>query len=811
MAVFLILFRVYFCITDKATSILIRFFNMLLVAFDHTYRFPTTPDTIKNHLNFDSLTNNLTYYAVCPKCHALYNRQSPIPSSCTADQFPHHPLQYKRACCNTNFAASNPREFVYNSLKASLERIVNRPGYIYLAEKWRNRDVPSDMLFDIYDGNVWNDFTKLDQLSPDEHLALVTLNIDWFELFHNANYSCGAIYITINNLPRSERFKKENVILVGVMPGPSASHTTELNNYLAPLVDELMLLYDEGIQVSNPATGSPILVRAALIMVACDMPAARKTCGFTSPVSRRGCYKCDRTFIVDDDTKRVNFSGGYDVENYQWKSTNDVATHAVEWMTATTNKERVEIERNYGTRWSELHRLPYFDAVRFTIIDAMHNLLLGTPKKMFNDWIDDGDLTREDLRLMKQSAEGLVLPIDFDVISSDRIAAGLSGLKAAEWKSWVLIYSPFLLQNHLTARKFKHWMKLVDACRILLKPSMTFNEVDNAHSYLVDFCKEYETIYGSTKITPNIHAHCHIRECILDYGGVYSTWLFGFERYNGILGSIATNRKGTFERTFTKRFLEQTGASDYITTFIAPHINDEQKDFFLGLANNISTTAGATRLNTIESYDTSEYIHNSVSVSHATGSESLPPNTIPNFKTPPTTKLTSTVYDALIEFYKVAYSDENIDHYLRPSLMSPNPVLPYVHIFKDVKIHGYKYRSAASQSTRGSYIQALYLEYGNDEPAAYPGQVQYYFCHDFRVNGVNKRHTFAFVRWLDRHNGQQKFSAGNVETWKSTYEDFSWQCILPLSRVYSPIAIGKYEASNIQRTIMIPLEQKIHA
>ncbi|KAG2205739.1 hypothetical protein INT45_010989, partial [Circinella minor] len=424
MAVFLILFRVYFRITDKATSILIRFFNMLLVAFDHTYRFPTTPDTIKNHLNFDSLTNNLTYYAVCPKCHALYNRQSPIPSSCTAEQFPHHPLQYKRACC---------------------------------------------------------------------------------------------------------------------------------------------------IQVSNPATGSPILVRAALIMVACDMPAARKTCGFTSPVSRRGCYKCDRTFIVDDDTKRVNFSGGYDVENYQWKSTNDVATHAVEWMTATTNKERVEIERNYGTRWSELHRLPYFDAVRFTIIDAMHNLLLGTPKKMFNDWIDDGDLTREDLRLMKQSAEGLVLPIDFDVISSDRIAAGLSGLKAAEWKSWVLIYSPFLLQNHLTARKFKHWMKLVDACRILLKPSMTFNEVDNAHSYLVDFCKEYETIYGSTKITPNIHAHCHIRECILDYGGVYSTWLFGFERYNGILGSIATNRKGTFERTFTKRFLEQTGASDYITTFIAPH------------------------------------------------------------------------------------------------------------------------------------------------------------------------------------------------------------------------------------------------
>ena len=350
---------------------------------------------------------------------------------------------------------------------------------MYLAEKWRNRDVPSDMLFDIYDGNVWKDFTKSERASPNDHFVLLMLNIDWFEPFHDANYSCGAIYLTINNLPRSERFKKENVILVGVMPGPSASHITELNNYLAPLVDELMVLYDQGIQVINPATRSSILVKAALIMVACDMPAARKMCGFTLPMSRRGCYKCDRTFVVDSNTNRVNFSGGYDMENYQWKSTNDVRTHAVEWMTATSNRNCLEIERNYGTHWSELHRLLYFDPVRFTIIDAMHNLLLGMPKKMFNNWIDDGDLTREDLRLMKWNTEGLVLPVDFDVISPDRIAAGLSGLKAAEWKSWVLIYSPFLLQDRLTTKKFQHWMKLVNACRILLKLSVIFNEINN--------------------------------------------------------------------------------------------------------------------------------------------------------------------------------------------------------------------------------------------------------------------------------------------------------------------------------------------
>ena len=108
MAVFLILFHVYFRITDKATSILIRFFNMLLIAFDRAYRFLTTPDTIKNHLNFDSLADNLTYYAVCLKCHALFEHQSPIPPYCTTEQFPSHPIPHKRNCCNTDFAVSNP-------------------------------------------------------------------------------------------------------------------------------------------------------------------------------------------------------------------------------------------------------------------------------------------------------------------------------------------------------------------------------------------------------------------------------------------------------------------------------------------------------------------------------------------------------------------------------------------------------------------------------------------------------------------------------------------------------------------------------
>ena len=33
-------------------------------------------------------------------------------------------------------------------------------------------------------------------------------------------YSTGVIYLTSLNLPRNERYKPENIILIGIIPGP---------------------------------------------------------------------------------------------------------------------------------------------------------------------------------------------------------------------------------------------------------------------------------------------------------------------------------------------------------------------------------------------------------------------------------------------------------------------------------------------------------------------------------------------------------------------------------------------------------------
>lgn len=49
---------------------------------------------------------------------------------------------------------------------------------------------------------------------------------------------------------------------------------------------------------------------------------------------------------------------------------------ALEWK-SLEGKERTEHFKQHGSRWAEIMRLPYYDCIRMTVIDPMHNLLLG--------------------------------------------------------------------------------------------------------------------------------------------------------------------------------------------------------------------------------------------------------------------------------------------------------------------------------------------------------------------------------------------------------------------------------------------------
>ena len=109
--------------------------------------------------------------------------------------------------------------------------------------------------------------------------------MDWFNPFKHTKHSEGAIYLSIMNLPRKERFLQENIILAGVIPGPREPSRL-MNSLLNPLVKELKKLW-RGV-ILKDYDNRPIMVRAALLYSSCDVPAGRKVCGFVGHSALRG-------------------------------------------------------------------------------------------------------------------------------------------------------------------------------------------------------------------------------------------------------------------------------------------------------------------------------------------------------------------------------------------------------------------------------------------------------------------------------------------------------------------------------------------
>ena len=181
------------------------------------------------------------------------------PKVCIHVPYPNHPHLSRRFSCSASLLKKVKRGrktklipikiYPYQPLQKCLNNLVKKEGFLDLCETWRSRITADAHLVDIYDGLVWSDFQSNGFLdSPFNYL--VTLNLDWFQPFSHIEYSVGALYLCIQNLPRNERYKEENVLLVGILPGPSEPKLT-VNSYIAPLVEELKVAWSEGIKVTT--------------------------------------------------------------------------------------------------------------------------------------------------------------------------------------------------------------------------------------------------------------------------------------------------------------------------------------------------------------------------------------------------------------------------------------------------------------------------------------------------------------------------------------------------------------------------------
>lgn len=212
------------------------------------------------------------------------------------------------------------------------------------------------------------------------------LNVDWFQPFkRRSDYSVGVVYFVVMNLPRSKRFKFENVIQGGIIP--SLESEPKLHTFLEPCVDELNGLW-KGILLSTSLSPVPLRIVAALLCVAADIPATRKVCGFVGHSANRACSKCFK-FFSGGFREKKDFSGFQ--QRSSWPKRDGVShkRNCERLKTAKSQSEYGRLSSFYGVHISALCKLEYFDCVRFHVIDPMHNLFLGTAKYVFKLWAEN--------------------------------------------------------------------------------------------------------------------------------------------------------------------------------------------------------------------------------------------------------------------------------------------------------------------------------------------------------------------------------------------------------------------------------------
>ena len=263
---FLLLWQSMYRISNAAITALLRFFNVfgrMIGAFtshrvNSMESVPLSADTAHQYL-WSCKDKSFVTYVVCPACNSIYDYEDSFISVGTAKEskrcihvpYPNHPHVSKRKECGAlllkkvktgrSYRLVPIKAYPYQPLKYSLGRLVKKEGFVEVCEQWRQRQssVPSGYYGDSYDGQVWTDFGA------------------------RGEYSLGAIYLTIQNLPREERYREENVILVGLLPGPSEPKLT-INSYLSPLVAELQEAWEYGIMLKT-YNGTDTTFRVALV------------------------------------------------------------------------------------------------------------------------------------------------------------------------------------------------------------------------------------------------------------------------------------------------------------------------------------------------------------------------------------------------------------------------------------------------------------------------------------------------------------------------------------------------------------------
>lgn len=140
------------------------------------------------------------------------------------------------------------------------------------------------------DSLAWDTVNKKwPQFASDPRNVRLGLATDGFNPFNNIakSYSCWPVVLTIYNLPPWLCMSEENLMLTLLIPGPKKPGN-DIDIYLQPLIDDLIELWNNGVEMYDANSQSMFNLKAILLWTINDFPAYGNLAGCTT----KGEFAC---------------------------------------------------------------------------------------------------------------------------------------------------------------------------------------------------------------------------------------------------------------------------------------------------------------------------------------------------------------------------------------------------------------------------------------------------------------------------------------------------------------------------------------
>ncbi|XP_050939141.1 uncharacterized protein LOC127148819 [Cucumis melo] len=416
-------------------------------------------------------------------------------------------------------------------------------------------DTPSWRLVD----HLWPDFG-----SEPRNLRL-GLSTDGINPYGDLStkYSCWPVIATIYNLPPWLCMRRKYLMLTMLISGPKQPGY-DINVYLAPLIDDLKLMWEEGVQCFDAHRNERFTLRAVLLVKgykACPI-CGEETSSIRLPHGKKNAYMGHRKYLPRHHPYRRQkkaFDGNQEHGTPPLPLSGETIYNRLKDKTfpcgkRSTRRLNEDISNDYWKRISAFYELTYWKKLHVRhCLDVMHieknvlmniiGTLLDIPGKSKDGLSARLDLVEMNIRPeLAPVSDGsrTYIPAACYTLSREEkvsICRTLSDLKAPEGYS--LNFRSLVSLENLTLSGLKS-----HDCHVIMQqllPIAIRGNLPNNQDVVETLCL-LEKYFPPSFFTIMVHLCVHlVREAKL-CGPIYLRWMYPFERYMKMLKSYVRNR-----------------------------------------------------------------------------------------------------------------------------------------------------------------------------------------------------------------------------------------------------------------------------